>query len=90
MHFSTTTLTLLLSLSSALFAAPTSKRATGTSAAVLTASSYDDFSVSAGVSGDALAEVNAKFPVGTLPIPYFCPSNLLPGRPKQSRRRRRL
>jgi len=63
MHFSTTTLTLLLSLSSTFFAAPTSKRAIGTSAAVLTASSYDDFSVSAGVSGNALAEVNAKFPV---------------------------
>jgi hypothetical protein len=39
------------------------KRATGTSASVLTVQTYDEFSVSAGVSGSALAEVNAKFPV---------------------------
>jgi len=61
MRFSTLT-TLLLTLSSSL-AAPTTKRATGSSASVLTVQTYDDFSVSSGVAGNALAEVNAKFPV---------------------------
>ena len=68
MHFSN--LAVLLSLSVASLAAPvdTGKRATaiGTSASVLTAGSYSDFQVSDGVAGNALAEVNAKFPVCTL------------------------
>ncbi|TVY64199.1 hypothetical protein LSUE1_G009005, partial [Lachnellula suecica] len=58
MHFSAP-IAILLSLTGAL-ALPT-KRAT--SAAVLTVQTYDDFSVSSGVAGSALAEVNAKFPV---------------------------
>jgi hypothetical protein len=65
MHFSTP-LTIFLSLTGAL-AAPIKvdgKRAsTGTSAAVLTVQTYDEFNVSGGVAGNALAEVNAKFPV---------------------------
>jgi hypothetical protein len=63
MHFSTS-LTIFLSLSSAI-AAPiklTGKRAT---AGVLSVQSYDDFNVSDGVAGNALAEVNAKFPVSS-------------------------
>ncbi|TVY40755.1 hypothetical protein LOCC1_G008371 [Lachnellula occidentalis] len=60
MHFSAP-LALLLSLTGAL-ALPT-KRATGTSAAVLTVQTYNDFSVSSGVAGNALAETNAKFPI---------------------------
>ncbi|TVY20840.1 hypothetical protein LARI1_G002170 [Lachnellula arida] len=60
MHFSAP-LAVFLSLTGTL-ALPT-KRATGTSAAVLTVQTYDDFSVSSGVAGNALAEVNAKFPV---------------------------
>ncbi|EHK99402.1 hypothetical protein GLAREA_06695 [Glarea lozoyensis ATCC 20868] len=55
MRFSNTLLS-ILSLSSAVLAAPMNKRA-------LTVKSYNDFSVSAGVSGDALAEVNANFPI---------------------------
>lgn len=39
------------------------RAATGTSAAVLTKQSYVDFQVSDGVGGNALAEVEAKFPV---------------------------
>lgn len=58
MHFSTT-ITLLLSLSSAI-AAPINKRA---AAGVLTVQTYDEFNVSGGVAGSALDEVNAKFPV---------------------------
>jgi hypothetical protein len=57
MRFTSTFLS-ALSLSSAAFSAPIVKRA-------LTAQSYNDFSVSAGVAGEALAEVNAKFPVST-------------------------
>ncbi|TVY24422.1 hypothetical protein LHYA1_G007334 [Lachnellula hyalina] len=60
MHFSAP-LAIFLSLTGAL-ALPT-KRAAATSAAVLTVQTYNDFSVSSGVSGNALAEVNAKFPI---------------------------
>jgi hypothetical protein len=37
--------------------------ATGTAASVLQVQDYADFQVSDGVAGDALAEVQAKFPV---------------------------
>ena len=59
MRFSATLLS-ILSLSSAVLAAPVSRRA-------LTAKSYNEFSVSAGVAGDALAEVNTNFPVSSTP-----------------------
>ncbi|KAF7917910.1 uncharacterized protein EAE98_009938 [Botrytis deweyae] len=62
-------LAILFSLSVATLAAPidTVKRATtkATSASVLTAGDYSTFQVSDGVAGDALAEVNAKFPIDT-------------------------
>jgi len=38
-----------------------------TGASVLTVQDYNDFQVSDGVGGNALAEVNAKFPVFTKP-----------------------
>ncbi|TVY39850.1 hypothetical protein LSUB1_G004048 [Lachnellula subtilissima] len=60
MHFSAP-LAIFLSLTGAL-AQPT-KRAAATSKAVLTVQTYNDFSVSSGVAGNALAEVNAKFPI---------------------------
>jgi len=70
MQFSASTLATLLvglALSSTAIASPIQvlprANATGTSAAVLTAQSYDDFQVSDGVAGNALAEVNAKFPI---------------------------
>jgi hypothetical protein len=37
-------------------------------AGVLTVQTYDEFNVSGGVAGNALAEVNAKFPVSPSPI----------------------
>jgi hypothetical protein len=37
---------------------------------VLTVQDYADFQVSSGVAGDALAEVNAKFPVCN-PLPHL-------------------
>jgi len=60
MHLSTITIALSLAITS--FAAPlgNGKRA---SAAVLAVQDYEDFQVSDGVAGTALAEVNAKFPV---------------------------
>lgn len=65
-------LAIFFSLSVATLAAPidTIKRAStkATSASVLTAGDYSSFQVSDGVAGDALAEVNAKFPVRTLSI----------------------
>jgi hypothetical protein len=72
MHFSTP-FTIFLSLTGAL-AAPIklSKRAaTGTSAAVLKVQSYDEFNVSGGVAGNALAEVNAAFPVRPIAHPFL-------------------
>jgi hypothetical protein len=59
MHFSTA-LTVFLSLAASSLAAPHTldKRA-----GVLKVQTYNQFSVSAGVGGNALAEVNAKFPV---------------------------
>ena len=53
-------LAVLLSLTTASLSAPIDRRA---AAGVLTIETYDEFSVSSGVSGNALAEVNAKFPV---------------------------
>lgn len=61
MHFSTS-LTVLLSLATATLSTPVDKRAS----AVLTVQTYNAFSVSSGVAGNALAEVNAKFPVRVL------------------------
>ncbi len=59
MHFSSATILLsILALSTAAPAGLKTKRAS-----VLTAQSYADFQVSDGVAGNALAEVNAKFPV---------------------------
>ncbi len=74
MHFSTT-LTILLSLTSAL-AAPISlhKKAAKSAAGVLKVQTYDEFNACGGVAGNALAEVNAAFPVrplSTLPSPSF-------------------
>jgi len=48
--------TIFLSLAAASLAIPVDKRA-------LTVQTYNQFSVSSGVAGSALAEVNAKFPV---------------------------
>jgi hypothetical protein len=69
MHFSTT-LTMFLSLTGAL-AAPISldKKAATAAAGVLKVQTYDDFNVSGGVAGNALAEVNAAFPVLPLTLP---------------------
>jgi hypothetical protein len=75
MHFSTP-LTIFLSLTGAL-AVPVNlskKAATGTSAPVLKVQTYDEFNVSGGVAGNALAEVNAKFPVPPPLSPLPCPS----------------
>lgn len=61
MHFST--IALFLGLTASSLAAPVtqpSKRA------VLTKQSYADFQISDGVGGDALNEVNQKFPVTNL------------------------
>jgi len=64
MHFSAFTTTLAFYLIVTSLASPigngNEKRA---SASVLTEQSYSDFQVSDGVGGNALAEVNAKFPV---------------------------
>ncbi|CAJ2503184.1 Uu.00g105780.m01.CDS01 [Anthostomella pinea] len=62
MHFSASTLTSLLvgfALSSTAIAHPVLARATDT----LTEKPYSEFQVSDGVAGNALAEVNAQFPV---------------------------
>ncbi|KAG9238971.1 hypothetical protein BJ875DRAFT_366727 [Amylocarpus encephaloides] len=56
MRFSIQVLTLVLSFSATALGAPVSKRA-------LTEQAYNDFQVSGGVAGDALAEVNANFPI---------------------------
>lgn len=77
MKFSSTTILLaLLTLSSAGPITPKAKRA-------LTAQSYSEFQVSDGVAGNALAEVNAKFPV--------CMMNRFPFRsePKRGERKQR-
>lgn len=71
MHFSTP-ITILLSLTGALATPVINKRAVGTSAPVLKVQTYDEFSVSNGTSGNALAEVNAKFPVcSTSSFPFL-------------------
>ena len=62
MHFST--LTLLFALTATTLSAPTPSPAHSVKRA-LTAKSYNDFSVSSGVAGSALAEVNANFPLPT-------------------------
>ena len=48
--------------------------AAGADGSVLTEQDYADFQVSDGVSGDALAEVDAKFPVCSLPIFNLIPN----------------
>lgn len=53
--------TIILSLALSALALPTQKRA-----GVLTQQAYADFQISDGVAGDALAEVQAKFPVSLL------------------------
>ncbi|KAH7403138.1 hypothetical protein BKA64DRAFT_641151 [Cadophora sp. MPI-SDFR-AT-0126] len=58
MHFST--LTLLFALTATTLSAPTPAHSVKRA---LTAKPYNDFSVSSGVAGSALAEVNANFPV---------------------------
>ncbi|CAG8959213.1 hypothetical protein HYFRA_00012571 [Hymenoscyphus fraxineus] len=58
MHFSSSILAIVLALTSTAVCAPLDRRA-------LTAKSYNDFQVSGGVGGNALAEANAQFPVGT-------------------------
>lgn len=62
-------LVILVSISVASLAAPldttTRAKTKAASTSVLTAGSYSDFQVSDGVAGNALAEVNAKFPVRT-------------------------
>lgn len=57
MRFSTA-FAVFLSLTSSSLAAPLDKRAS-----VLTVQTFNQFTVSAGIAGNALAEVNAKFPI---------------------------
>lgn len=58
--------TILFSLAASALALPApSQGAVEKRAAVLKASNYADFQVSSGVAGNALAEVQAKFPVST-------------------------
>jgi hypothetical protein len=61
------TVAVLLSVTLSSLAAPISQPVKRASAGVLTAQSYDEFNVSGGVAGNALAEVNAKFPVSARP-----------------------
>jgi hypothetical protein len=79
MHFSNVALLLTLAISSLAApvcspkatatatavakAAPASTAAKGSAGSVLTVQNYNDFQASDGVGGNALAEVNAKFPV---------------------------
>lgn len=59
MHISA--ITLLLSLSASVISAPLGTSLLGKRA--LAVQTYNEFSVSGGIAGNALAEVNAKFPV---------------------------
>ncbi len=61
MQFSTLTFALLAYIFSSSFAAPVP--ATSSSASVLTTSTYNELSISAGTAGNAKAEAAAKFPV---------------------------
>jgi hypothetical protein len=74
MHFPTIAILLGLAVSS--IAAPVAdlnKRA-------LKSQTFNQFTVSAGVAGNALAEVNAKFPVGALsPPPRSFKTLTIPG-----------
>lgn len=54
---------ILFSLAASAIALPTSVDAPKKRAGVLTTQNYADFQVSDGVAGNALAEVQAKFPV---------------------------
>ncbi|KAF2705473.1 hypothetical protein K504DRAFT_387796 [Pleomassaria siparia CBS 279.74] len=70
MLFSTQIVALVLSLSAVSLGAPVvAKRA-------LTEQSFNQFSVSSGVAGNALAEVNAKFPVDTSNLASVSASDL--------------
>lgn len=53
----------LFSLAASALALPTTQNSLGKRAGVLTTQSYANFQVSDGVAGNALAEVQAKFPV---------------------------
>lgn len=59
--------TVLFSLAASAVALPFGQPNTQKRAAVLKASNYADFQVSDGVAGNALAEVQAKFPVSSYP-----------------------
>jgi len=65
MHFSTTFI-VLLSFTSAL-AVPIQLSKKATAAGVLKVQTYDEFNISGGVAGNALAEVAAAFPVSSSP-----------------------
>ncbi len=84
MQLSLLTLTVTSALAAA-FPMP-AKGGAAAAAGVLTVQSYADFQVSDGVAGNALDEVNAKFPVRLsppspfpLPLPLFLVRLLMPG-----------
>lgn len=70
MHFSASVSLMFLASSAIAAPAALNKRA---AAGVLTQQTYANFQISDGVAGNALAEVNAKFPVRP------APSSLVPG-----------
>ncbi|KAE9368779.1 hypothetical protein N431DRAFT_486246 [Stipitochalara longipes BDJ] len=74
MHFSTT-FTVLLSFTSAL-AAPIQLTKKATAAGVLKVQTYDEFNISGGVAGNALAEVAAAFPIDTSNLAGVAASDL--------------
>lgn len=61
--------TAVLFLAASALALPTAQDGHHKRAAVLTKQSYAQFQVSDGVAGNALAEVQAKFPVSTTATP---------------------
>lgn len=61
--------TAVLFLAASALALPTAQDAHHKRAAVLAQQSYADFQVSDGVAGNALAEVQAKFPVSSTTAP---------------------
>lgn len=75
MHFST--IAVLLSLAASSLAAPAAEPNKRAAASVLKVQTYNAFSVSAGVAGNALAEVNAKFPVSHYLTIHICSLYLL-------------
>lgn len=77
--------TAILFLAASALALPTAQDAHHKRAAVLTKQSYAQFQVSDGVAGNALAEVQAKFPVSTTHLPRTW--SLQPPRPQKTRSR---